>query len=229
MLYLTEGDYINAGLSALSIIPGADAFTKTGKASKVLGNGIVESGLKHLDNVADGIKKLVKKADDAIDLEKHLPKKLLKEEAEAFAKKADKVADDVVEDAAKAIKSGTPSIGRMDLAGKTHPVSGVKFDSNGFPIFESKYNTKLDPQDYLKSRGTHFDRASKALYNDIMNDSNLRSKFTEAEIAIFKDGGVPKAYTWHHHQDEGVMQLVDRKIHRQTGHTGGFSIWGPGN
>ena len=106
VLYLTEGDYINAGLSALSIIPGADAFTKTGKASKVLGNGIVESGLKHLDNVADGIKKLVKKADDAIDLEKHLPKKLLTEEAETFAKKADKVADDVVEDAAKAIKSG---------------------------------------------------------------------------------------------------------------------------
>ena len=109
VLYLTEGDYINAGLSALSIIPGADAFTKTGKASKVLGNGIVESGLKHLDNVADGIKKLVKKADDAIDLEKHLPKKLLTEEAEAFAKKADKVADDVVEDAAKAIKSGKPT------------------------------------------------------------------------------------------------------------------------
>ena len=110
VLYLTEGDYINAGLSALSIIPGADAFTKTGKASKVLGNGIVESGLKHLDNVADGIKKLVKKADDAIDLEKHLPKKLLTEEAEAFAKKADKVADDVVEDAAKAIKSGKTTI-----------------------------------------------------------------------------------------------------------------------
>lgn len=93
-----------------SFIPRADAFTKTGKASKVLGNGIVESGLKHLDNVADGIKKLVKKADDAIDLEKHLPKKLLKEEAEAFAKKADKVADDVVEDAAKAIKSGRYSL-----------------------------------------------------------------------------------------------------------------------
>ena len=109
MLYLTEGDYINAGLSALSIIPGDDAFTKTGKASKVLGNGIVESGLKHLDNVADGIKKLVKKADDAIDLEKHLPKKLLTEEAEAFAKKADKVVDDVVEDAAKAIKGGSSS------------------------------------------------------------------------------------------------------------------------
>ena len=120
VLYLTEGDYINAGLSALSIIPGADAFTKTGKASKVLGNGIVESGLKHLDNVADGIKKLVKKADDAIDLEKHLPKKLLTEEAETFAKKADKVADDVVEDAAKAIKGGNSSREIMLSTEKTH-------------------------------------------------------------------------------------------------------------
>ena len=65
--------------------------------------------------MADGIKKLVKKADDAIDLEKHLPKKLLKEEAGAFAKKADKVVDDVVEDAAKAIKSGSSS--RYDRTG----------------------------------------------------------------------------------------------------------------
>ena len=108
-----------------SFIPRADAFTKTGKASKVLGNGIVESGLKHLDNVADGIKKLVKKADDAIDLEKHLPKKLLKEEAEAFAKKADKVADDVVEDAAKAIKSGTATINTNDIRFSQSSVNGA--------------------------------------------------------------------------------------------------------
>lgn len=68
--------------------------------------------------MADGIKKLVKKADDVIDLEKHLPKRLLTEEAEAFAKKADKVADDVVEDAAKAIKSGsnTKTLFRGDRA-----------------------------------------------------------------------------------------------------------------
>ncbi|MGN0299526.1 MAG: HNH endonuclease, partial [Lachnospiraceae bacterium] len=156
-----------------------------------------------------------------------------KQIANTVGEVAENAAEQIVETklgqyADKMIESDTSSIGRMDLAGKTHPVSGVKFDSNGFPIFESKYNTKLDPQDYLKSRGTHFDRASKVLYNDIMNDSNLRSKFTEAEIAI-KEGGVPKAYTWHHHQDKGVMQLVDRKIHRQTGHTGGFSIWGPGN
>ena len=149
MLYLTEGDYINAGLSALSIIPGADAFTKTGKASKVLGNGIVESGLKHLDNVADGIKKLVKKADDAIDLEKHLPKKLLTEEAETFAKKADKVADDVVEDAAKAIKSGTNSIiknGKVsidDLKANPSVFSGKSVDEIAQALTDAGYDVTV--------------------------------------------------------------------------------------
>ena len=150
VLYLTEGDYINAGLSALSIIPGADAFTKTGKASKVLGNGIVESGLKHLDNVADGIKKLVKKADDAIDLEKHLPKKLLKEESEAFAKKADKVADDVVEDAAKAIKSGSKT-NELVLKGTEYSPEYIQklqdtysiFKNNGYEISEHGLNRIL--------------------------------------------------------------------------------------
>lgn len=32
--------------------------------------------------------------------------------------------------------------------------------------------------------------------------------------------------TWHHHQDRGKMQLVDKAIHQQTGHTGGKAIWG---
>ena len=118
------------------------------------------------------------------------------------------------------------SVGRMDLAGKKHPVSGVEFDSNGFPVFESKYDMQLNPEDYQKSRSTHFSRASTALYNDIMKDDNLRSQFTDAEIAILKKGKVPKAYTWHHHQDVGKMQLVDSYIHMKTGHTGGFSIWG---
>ena len=87
----------------------------------------------------------------------------------------------------------------------------------------------IQPEDYLKSRATHFDRASKSLYSDITKDSSLRKMFTDDEIEIFRNGGVPKSYTWHHHQDFGKMQLVDRKIHRTTGHKGGFSIWGPGN
>ena len=31
---------------------------------------------------------------------------------------------------------------------------------------------------------------------------------------------------WHHHPDGSTMQLVDRLIHRQTGHSGGRQITG---
>lgn len=120
-------------------------------------------------------------------------------------------------------------IGRLNMAGKTHPISGVKFDDDGFPLFKSEHDMYLEPGDYLKSRGTHFDRASKSLYKDIKNNPVLASKFTKKEIEIFKAGGVPKRFTWHHNQEPGLMQLVDRIIHRKTGHDGGFSIWGPGN
>ncbi|MGX7437990.1 HNH endonuclease [Enterococcus caccae] len=78
-------------------------------------------------------------------------------------------------------------------------------------------------------RETHFDRASKDLYEKILKNKEFASQFSLEEIEIFKSGGVPKRFTWHHHQDSGVMQLVARKLHRQTGHIGGFSIWGPGN
>ena len=134
--------------------------------------------------------------------------------------------DDLTNNAYKG--AGNPT-GRMNMAGKTHPVSGVEFDASGFPKFKSEYNMNLEPVDYLKSRGTHFDRASKSLYNEIQGNSELASKFTQNEIDIFKEGGVPKRFTWHHNEEPGLMQLVDRGIHRQTGHDGGFSIWGPGN
>ncbi|WP_443029620.1 HNH endonuclease [Spirillospora sp. NBC_01491] len=32
----------------------------------------------------------------------------------------------------------------------------------------------------------------------------------------------PAGYTWHYHQDRGLMQLIQRQIHGDTGHTGGF-------
>lgn len=41
-------------------------------------------------------------------------------------------------------------------------------------------------------------------------------------------GGRPKGYTWHHHQDEGRMQLVEFGVHNVTNHNGGRSVWAGG-
>lgn len=179
-----------------SFIPRADAFTKTGKASKVLGNGIVESGLKHLDNVADGIKKLVKKADDAIDLEKHLPKKLLKEEAEAFAKKADKVADDVVEDAAKAIKSGTPSgTGEYkDVGGHhVHAKAGFKGDVN----YDPKKGFSIS-QDFMENNGLNHQKMTskqRELFKELYESGrpNTLDEHTRIAREALKAGGASES------------------------------------
>ncbi|WP_242434913.1 HNH endonuclease, partial [Bacillus cereus] len=113
-----------------------------------------------------------------------------------------------------------------ELAGDKHPVTGIPYDLDGFPIFESKGEVFLKEADFKKSRPTHFRKCNKAFYKQIMEDPNLASKFTEEEIQMFKQGETPKNYTWHHHQDAGRMQLVDYQIHHDTGHTGGNRIWG---
>lgn len=120
-------------------------------------------------------------------------------------------------------------LGRMNMAGKKHPVSGVEFDLQGYPVFDVIYEVQLNSEKCPMSRETHSTIASKRLYADIMKNGNLKKLFTDDEIEIFKIGGVPAAYTWHHHQDIGKMQLVKRSEHRKTGHIGGFSLWGLGN
>lgn len=71
---------------------------------------------------------------------------------------------------------------------------------------------------------------SKNLYKNGANDvmikptGNRSLDFGEAnKVAGYSS--TPKGYTWHHHQTTGRMQLVETKVHSQTGHTGGFSLW----
>jgi RHS repeat-associated protein len=89
------------------------------------------------------------------------------------------------------------------LAGETHPKTNVPFDADGYPNF-SAYRHPDVPDVRIElsgSRSTDFARANAA--------AGLEE--------------TPAGYTWHHHQDKGLMQLIERKIHAATGHTGGFS------
>ena len=97
-------------------------------------------------------------------------------------------------------------IRNISLRGGAHPVTGVPFDEYGYPDF---------------SRWRH------PQYPDVrITLTGSRSKDEALANAASGLSQTPEGYTWHHHQDAGLMQLIDYEIHRKTGHTGGFS--GPG-
>ena len=117
-------------------------------------------------------------------------------------------------------------LGRPGMADKVNSKTRVKFDSKGFPIFKSYYTVKLQWKDYRKSRQRHFHIANKMLYEEICSNKKLRAKFSKKQIIELQHGETPSGYTWHHHQDAGVLQLVEEEIHAKTYHRGGYSIWG---
>jgi RHS repeat-associated protein len=107
-----------------------------------------------------------------------------------------------------ACATGGPPVGPINahLAGGTHPVTGVPFDSQGFPDF-SAYRDPATPDVVITltgSRPQDFAAADKAA----------------GITAAYRKG----KWTWNHHQNCGVMQLVSMSVHAKTGHTGGFSI-----
>ena len=119
------------------------------------------------------------------------------------------------------IKKGLPS-----MVSKKNTNTGVYFDKDGFPKFKAIVEINLERKYWKKDRDTHFYRANRKLYERIEKNSRLAKKFTKKEIAEFKQGQTPSKYTWHHHQNKGLLQLVDYDIHSKVRHNGGFSIWG---
>ena len=81
-IYLAEGDYLNAAMSAVSLIPFGNAVSAVGKtvskygddvveAAVKCGNNIVETAAKNSDETADIIIGITKRNDGAADIAKH--------------------------------------------------------------------------------------------------------------------------------------------------------------
>ncbi|WP_341456279.1 HNH endonuclease [Bacillus cereus] len=64
------------------------------------------------------------------------------------------------------------------------PVTGIRHDLDGFPIFKAHSEVKLKEADFKKSRPTHNKICNKALYEQIIKDPKLAAKFTEEEIEL---------------------------------------------
>lgn len=129
------------------------------------------------------------------------------------------------------------------LEGTVHPETSVPFEEdvvilpNGdvvegtFPVFNAAFEVEIPEAYYLENDQIHFSMANEQLYQTIQINPELANelKLTSIDLQELATGGTPEGYTWHHHEDPGVIQLVDEEEHKNTGHTGGRQIWGGGD
>lgn len=212
---------------------------------------------KYFDKASDGVKDIAKVADDIADSAKTLSKTAdIIDEMATAAKSAGKISDvideattvakssDTIAEAVDQIQETSPVFKKMinsDLDGKVH-ASGVEFESKTlfytydedligvFPKFDSKFEHQLAQDLWRKSDAEQFAECNKALYESIMENKQLKSLFSDEEIDLLKQGKSPSnwKWTWHHNEEEGLMQLVESSVHSSTGHTGGRNLWGGG-
>lgn len=122
-----------------------------------------------------------------------------------------------------------------------HPITGVPFEKktielpNGesvegvFPEFPVTYEIQLDPSQYLDSDARQFKAAIDKLAKEVENNPDLQKKFTPEQLEQIRNGETPDGYVWHHSEQPGILQLVDKELHDKTGHTGGRYLWGGGS
>lgn len=130
--------------------------------------------------------------------------------------------------------SPIPNLG-LNRSGKTISDGRhtIRFDQNGFPRFNTKFETLLDDIHIgTGNRQAHIKAANENLYKAIQRESGLARELglsVDDVAALAKSHQAPTGYRWHHHQDVGRMQLVKFEEHRlATPHTGGMAIWGGG-
>ncbi|WP_246333761.1 HNH endonuclease [Thermoactinomyces mirandus] len=95
-----------------------------------------------------------------------------------------------------------------------------KFLNNNSGISQNLTNEEINA--LLSGRG------SASILAKLNNNPRLKREFLQANINWIDKGNTPVGYTWHHHQDEGKMQLVKTRVHGNIRHTGGRQIWAGG-
>jgi hypothetical protein len=110
------------------------------------------------------------------------------------------------------------------VANTTHPVTGVRYDAAGNPMFSSKFTVSLPP--HLIGPAISDDRqmgfATRQLRSQLHANPAEKAGYTAAQQKAITTGSsrIP-GHTWHHYENGIDLQLVDRKIHKLTGHNGG--------
>ena len=83
----------------------------------------------------------------------------------------------------------------------------IRYNSLGYPDFSKQLYKGTDGLNQVRIKLTGSRRLDEAAAN---------------AAAGFRH--TPDGFTWHHHEDRGLMQLVDERIHGDFWHSGGFSL-----
>ncbi|HEX5747933.1 MAG TPA: HNH endonuclease [Archangium sp.] len=110
------------------------------------------------------------------------------------------------------------------MAGQKHPVTGVLYNSGGYPVFEPIVEIII-PEELRGpevSDTRQFTEASRQLRETLEQKPVMKAIFTPEQLEAINKGWprIP-GLTWHHHEDGLTLQLVDRDTHARTGHSGG--------
>ena len=120
----------------------------------------------------------------------------------------------------------------MKYAGKNHEVTGVPFTKDGYPIFDNYAKVEVRiTGDLAHMKSTEHQKLATIELRKLINSGKIDKNMFTADELVKINKGVAKisdAYTWHHHQDVGRMQLVSYELHKKSGHNGGNTIWGSG-
>ncbi len=290
LISLFRGDFLGAGLSAVSMIPYLGDAAKLGKLGKWAEtvSGVVELAAKNAD-FAKAAEPILKRINDAIGaipdgVMRNLPesaqdairniKNQIDELAGAGARAADgplvlnsNVGKSTVIDGRTVTVGDAPTVRTVDgkpvaigadgaentirqprsFDSKVEQPDGsvvytknnqsVTYDANGFPVFNAKADVYLEPKHIGSSSDTgHFKAANEQMRDALRDNPALKDQLglTDAQFNhLMKDTASakpPPDLTWHHHQDTGRMQLVERGEHDlfRGGHVGGMAIWGGG-
>lgn len=127
------------------------------------------------------------------------------------------------------------------LEGTVHPDTGIPYDVKQsqrpdgtnvelvMPEFDSTFETNLDKNDkgnYTGTRADHEKQCNEKLSEAVKSDPKLADKLTKEQLEQIENKETPDGYTWHHDAEPGKMNLVDSKVHAESRHTGGYSVWG---
>jgi hypothetical protein len=287
---IARGNWLDAGLSVLGVIPYVGDLGKLGKLPKLAGTVERVVDIARLDpGFADQVRPALQQIRDAIDAAPvdSLPGPA-REAVESMSAKLDEFfaggarltdgprlpdgsplpagvkldvsGTSIVDPAAAArltdasrlpqVADGKVTVSHGPEAGQTKTVilsseAGqtvtkkgytITKDANGFPIFNSRFDTFVP--DALLGTGKasdHFRFANERLGELLRADPSLARQMglNDAQVThLLKQppsADAPPGMTWHHHQDAGRLQLLERAEHQaHVPHTGGMSIWGGG-